>query len=291
MKNTYIRTVLLLVTCLFLSLPQAAETEKRNVPDWLTKHNEALQAQWLDADGNPKTGVMQGVAQFVLGNQVWQPGKEFKNGDDWLALVCNQDGCRFEPARLEVKKESWQGHYDDTATIGQKLTFSLVSPTKDKAIAWFKQSEHAPSWLRTGAVTTYYSVANKIKRPKGKGTFEVQVDLPEGKNAVLVPILDNLSQDANGAFLQLRTAGRRQMLLGVLASCSGADSMVQNPNYLQWAGDLDRDAKPDFLVSYIDADGVVHLYLSGLAQANDMVGLAGSSSGSPFGGECDGYGW
>ncbi len=282
--------VCLMAAILLCNIVCAEEPPKKPAPAWLKAHQADLQAQYANAEGNPKTGAMRGDVLFVFGNKVWQPGQTFKNGQDWLALLCNQAGCAFAPASLKTKKELWQGHYDDQATVGQVLSFSLQTPSKDTPIAWFKLNEHAPSWLKVGKITTYHSALNKIIRPKSKGTFEVQVNLPQGEKAVLVPLLDS-SEDGYGALLQLRVFGKRQLLLNRLATCSGAETMENSPHYLQWAGDLDNDNKPDFLVSFIDADGFVQLYLSSKAQANQLVGLAGSYTSSPFGGECDGYGW
>ena len=59
--------------------------------------------------------------QMVVGNDLWQAGKRYRNGSDWLALVCTVQGCKFEQATLRVRTEKWQGHYDDQPTQGQKL--------------------------------------------------------------------------------------------------------------------------------------------------------------------------
>lgn len=242
----------------------------------------------LPPEGELAAGLVQpplvGGVEFVVGNALWQPGKRYRNAADWLALSCTRAGCSFEAAKLRVKPEKWQGHYDDQATAGQHLTFSksTPSPAGAKVIGWFRpHAKHA--WLKPGPVTTYASTAAHRKRPPTRGTLEAAVDLPDGTQAVFVPLLDR----AQSVFrLQLRAHGRRQ-LLGQLGACSG---MVV-ANYLLWAGDLDEDGRPDYLVSFVDADGQTRLYLSGASAAHELAGVAGIHDAPPYGGECDGGGW
>lgn len=220
--------------------------------------------------------------EFVVGNDLWQPGKRYRNGTDWLALACTSKGCNLEPANLSVRPQSWQGHYDDKPTQGQKLRFTPTVKVNSKVIAWFHQSEKY-SWLVPGNVITYASTATRFKRPSTEGTLEVAVDLPDGSSSKFVPLFDK----AGGVFhLQLRTPDRRQML-GQLGNCS----KVVTTDYLIWAGDLDRDGQPDYLVSFVDSDGQVVLYLSSAAGAKKIVGTAGIFDAPPSGGECDGSGW
>ena len=228
-----------------------------------------------------QSNATEGV-RFVVGNDLWQPGKSYRNSMDWLALNCTRDGCAFEPAKLTVRAEKWQGHYDDDAQAGQKLAFAKGKPGPGKVVAWFQPDAKYP-WLKPGPVTTYASSAMRIKRPATEGTLELAVDLPNGQQATLVPLLDR-SQDLFR--LQLRTPARRQML-GSLGGCSRMVSV----DYLLWAGDFDGDGRPDYLISFVDAEGEVLLYLGGAAAANDLVGIAGIYEAPPYGGECDGEGW
>jgi hypothetical protein len=222
--------------------------------------------------------------RFVVGNDQWQPGTRYKSSADWLALNCTPSGCSLEPARLTVKAESWQGHYDDKPTRGQKLNFRKLKPGSGSVIAWFQLDAKHP-WLKPGAVTTYASSAGRTKRPASEGTLEVAIDLPDGKPVTLVPLYDRESQLF---LLQLREPKRRQML-GQVASCSRA---VAN-DYFLWAGDLDGDGRPDYLISFVDYDGQVLLYLGGAAAQGEyeIAGIAGVYESPPGDFECDGEGW
>jgi len=233
--------------------------------------------------------------QFVASNDLWQPGKKYKSGSDWLALVCDGKHCTLAPAALDVKKESWQGHYDDQSTVGQHLLFRQATDVSGKPVAWFRTTG-APPWLKPGPVPSYYAGGPYSQLPDKKGTMEFLIETPDGKKATLVPmlvpksLLQKLANKEEGEIysgtllLQLRTPEKRQLLSGVFGACSGEVT----PDYLLWAGDLDGDGKPDFLVSYIDADGPVHLFLSGAAKRGQLVGLASVFNSPPFGGECDG---
>jgi hypothetical protein len=233
--------------------------------------------------------------QFVAGNDLWQPGKEYKSGNDWLALVCYGKGCTLAPAALEAKKESWQGHYDDEPTDGQHLLFRQTASAPGKPVAWFRTTG-APPWLKPGPVPSYYAGGRYNQLPDKKGTMEFLIEIPDGRKASLVPmlvpksLLINLANKEEGPIyngtllLQLRTPKERQLLPGAFGMCSGEVT----PDYLLWAGDLDSDSKPDFLVSYIDADGPVHLFLSSAANRSQLVGLASVFNSPPYGGECDG---
>ncbi len=241
-----------------------------------------------------KPKIKNGV-KFVAGNDLWQPGKQYKSGTDWLALVCDGKGCVLAPAALEAKKESWQGHYDDQPTTGQHLLFRQTGDAQGRAVAWFRTTG-APPWLKPGPVPSYYAGGPYRQLPDKKGTMEFLFELPDGSQATLVPMLvtksflERLADKKEGQIyygtllLQLRTPKQRQLLQGAFGSCSGEVTL----GYLMWAGDLDGDSKPDLLISFIDADGPVHLFLSGAAKRDQLVGLAGVFNSPPFGGECDG---
>ena len=220
--------------------------------------------------------------KFVVGNNVWQPGQRYRDGVDWLALACTVTTCQLSPAALTVRTEMWQGHYDKKPATGQKLSFTKTVPTSGKVIAWLRM-DTKQKWLAAGPVTTYASSAAPLKQPAGEGTLEVAVDLPNGAQARFVPLL---SREKNAFFLQLRTSQQRQ-LLGELARCSH----VVSTNYFLWAGDLDRDGKPDYLVSFVDTDGEIILYLSSTANPGELAGRAGLYNAPPYSGECDGSGW
>jgi len=222
--------------------------------------------------------------EFVVGNEVWQAGRAARNGTDWLALQCERAGCRFEPARVSVKPATWKRHYEDKPTRGQRLTFSLVKPAPGRTIAWFRVSPKHPP-LTAGPVTTYASSAAPFDRPASEGTLEIAVNLPDGTQALFVPMLD---RDAATFRLQLRARGDRQ-LLGELGRCSREVSR----DYLLWAGELDGDGKPDFLVSFKDADGEAVLFLSGAGgtRGEPLVGVGGTYAYPPADVECDGEGW
>lgn len=233
---------------------------------------------------------MHGAVKFVHGNDLWQPGRQFKAGREWLALACGAEGCALETATLAVKRESWKGHYDDSPTQGQKLRFRLEAASKGRVVvAWF-HTLGAPPWLKAREVPTSRSPQRPLRRPQGRGALEAAIDLPGGGEALLVPLLvDEAAQRAHsetlgaGVILQLRVKGARQLLPGLLGTCFGP---VDPAGYLLWAGDLDGDGRLDLLVSFVDADGPVHLYLSSAAKAGQIVGLAGVYSSPPFGGEC-----
>ncbi len=222
------------------------------------------------------------VVEFLLGGDQWQPGQRYRAGSDWLALVCVKNECGLEPARLAVRKEKWQGHYDERPTNGQKLMFNRQMPGAGKVLGWFRLNPNL-SWLKPGPVTTYAASTSKIKRPASEGTLEIAVDLPGGMRASLVPLYD----PKNRRFLlQMREQGGRQLLEEI-----GRCSHVVTADYLVWAGDLDLDGKPDYLINFADEVGEAKLYLGKEASPKEIVGVAGVYVPPPFGGECDGEGW
>mgnify|MGYP003611739980 FL=1 len=223
-----------------------------------------------------------GPLEFMLGADQWQPGDRYRNSTQWLALVCNKTACQMEPASLRVRREKWQGHYDDQPTQGQRLVFRRQATGPGTALAWFKQDPAIP-WLQTGPLPTYWAATFQKKRPATEGTLELAVDLPGGEQATLVPLFD---ADGGRFLLQLRAQGKRQ-LLDELGLCSHTVST----DYLVWAGDLDGDGRPDYLINFADEVGEARLYLAHNATAQELAGVAAVYVPPPFGGECDGEGW
>jgi hypothetical protein len=240
---------------------------------------------------------MQGV-KFVVGNDIWQAGREFKSGPNWLALACGPKECTLQPASLTVRPKARKGADDVRPSAGQQLAFRLSVPSKSTVVAWFSTAAGSPAWVKPGAVATYYS-GNGRSRPTGKGSFEARID---GAEAVLVPLalspkyspglarIWDTSSETPAYFLQLRAGGKRQLLPGQLGACS--QQVSTEADYLLWSGDLDGDGKPDFLINFDEGDGgQQHLYLSGSARPGQIVGLAGQHRAPALEIECDNEAW
>ncbi len=71
--------------------------------------------------------------------------------------------------------------------------------------------------------------------------------------------------------------GDRRQVLGALGLPTDAGAIGAPPDgLLRWAGDLDRDGRPDLLLVAMDADAAVFmLFLSSLATPDEFVGEAG----------------
>jgi hypothetical protein len=274
---------------LYLSIPAPAGAATQSFNVFM---NEVRAASEME-------GNMLGV-RFVVGNKIFQPGREFKSGTGWLGLACTAKACTLQPAVLAARPASWQGKDDGKPTGGQQLVFRLAAPSSAKVVAWFSAAPGSPAWLKAGPVTTWYGGTGRPK-PTGAGSFEAKIDGPGGTLAVLVPMALNKryapalaqlwdsSLDGTVYFLQLRSEGRRQLLPGQLGTCSRTVS--PDADYLLWAGDLDGDGKPDYLINYAEAGGQQHLYLSTMARPGQIVGLAGQHAAPPDDFECDTEGW
>jgi hypothetical protein len=255
-----------------LALTAAAQDFSENLPQaaWFKQFQQELRAAWV-----PPNVAGGGPVRFVVGNDRVQPGKQFKNGSPWLALACTATECRLLPATLSVKAQG---------PNAQRLHFDVAETADARVVAWFA-ADKAPAWLAAGAVPSYYTGGGR-PRETGRGTDEALIDLPGGGTASLIPMLlghPDPSHPLPPALLQLRAQGKRQMLLGQLGLCSHT---FKSEDYLLWAGDIDRDGKPDFLISFVDGDGPIHLYLSSAAKPQQLAGLAGVYNTPPTGAKC-----
>jgi hypothetical protein len=213
-----------------------------------------------------------GWVRFVVGNECLHSGNQFASGQDWLALACIPAGCRLASANLALDLR--QEH-----PSMQRLRFGSALNPEARIVAWFRIDSALP-WLRPEEVATYYDGSQPPK--PARGTEEARIALPGGALADLVPLLAWRPDSPSGeededatttpVLLQLRADGKRQLLPGLL-SLESFDSGA--PRYLLWAGDLDRDGRPDYLVRFAGGSGPIHLYLSSIADAGELVGLAG----------------
>jgi hypothetical protein len=206
-----------------------------------------------------------GPVKMIVGNDA-TTSDEFKSGDDWLALACTAQGCGLQAATLVVTLVDVPTDHHTDALL--KLHFSVRGDGAN-VLAWLHRDTQQ-EWIKPGMVITYASAAGALQRPATGGTMDVVIALPEHEQTRLVPLLDTAKETVR---LQLRSASHRQML-DELSTCSPVGSTA----WFRWAGDLDGDGKPDYLVLFPRNDGGVHavLYLSSIAKTDSLVGIGGT---------------
>lgn len=226
-------------------------------------------------------------------------GEPVPAGGGWWALICKQT-CALYPTRLKIKLSKtivggasvqiqalqWSplpyGLNRITTTVEQPD--SSTPPTTDKVatshsstaptlIGLFKAIDASKGrYFKSGPIKTWlHDGTEAYPLPDRTETMEIKIPLGEGNFATLVPRTRAGDQiDA----LELRAYGKRQSLAGYANATS--EDILQGPEVLSWAGDLDGDGKLDLVLSHDHRDIDSVLYLSTLAQSGELVGLAGS---------------
>ena len=231
----------------------------------------AASAQSVDGDDSPPQLSM------VVGNGDSVSAFD-ASGSGWLALACDAKSCALEPARVDAKAVPPPGGNDFNAP---KVKLVRLHPDARTVLAWLQPPSGAPiAWLRPGPVVTYGVGPGGFQHPHTAGTYELSVNRDGKEIARLVPMADPKAKEY---VLQLRVGDQRQVFDHVLWQCTGSGGS----NYLLWAGDLDHDGQPDYLVDFLDEDtdnplagrGYIVLYLSSYAGTSragddDLVGTA-----------------
>jgi hypothetical protein len=201
------------------------------------------------------------------------------SGSGWWALACDAQGCALEPARVDANNTPAADDAASSASGEVKLV--REHPDSRAVVAWLQPPSGWPiAWLRSGPVSAYGLGPDGFQRPHTAGTYELSVRRDGKELARFVPMIDPKAREY---VLQLRTRDERQVFDHVLWQCAGSGGS----NYLMWAGDLDRDGQPDYLVNFLDEDsddplagrGYIALYLSSYAGTSragddDLVGMA-----------------
>lgn len=217
------------------------------------------------------------------------PGSDYQSGDGWWVLSC-PDSCALAPSRLSVRKGS-HPDYDGPPLPSQLLSWSVPGGRNAGAgqpvpVMLFKPIDPAAPRFFAGPVTTWLH-AGLGRYPEGDhpGRMESVIDLgPDGQAVVVPRLVQSRSASDNAApnrdsgepdlIFELRAYGKRQRLGSYSWDIEGARPL-SGPEYLRWAGDLDRDGKLDLLMSYASRGWMTVLYLSSLAGEGEIVGEAG----------------
>ncbi|MDP2005501.1 MAG: hypothetical protein Q8K45_07465 [Rubrivivax sp.] len=208
------------------------------------------------------------------------PGREYRAGHAWWALAC--DGpCTLLPLRLAVTARLFAPS-DEAPVAGQTLRFAPTTPPG--TLLLFKPVRAPASTLpwRAGTVATGHSGApSRLRATTGTpGTQEAELPWPDGRVLRLVPVRHTLSRKAaeehdGDLMLELALDGRRQTL-GRFEVGACEPLPLRPATYLQWAGDMDHDGRPDLLVNFsLGYTQHLALFLSSLAEPGQIVGEAG----------------
>lgn len=252
-------------------------------------------------------------AEWTGGPAGWHmPGRSYRAGDGWWALLCTAEvrgedkGCRLYGTRLSVSRAK-HSVYDGDAVDSQLLHWSPLpggldrvsdnraapnqgpsaTAQKPELLALFKPVRSlAHLKFSEGPVTTYvHAGMSDYPATPRPGTMEVRLALGSGNYLDIVPRIqppaepeanraENVSIDI--ASFELRRGRQRQSLRGYGFSAIDGPGQLSRQTYLRWAGDLDGDGRPDLLMSHGESSAQLSLYLSSLAKAGELVGLAGS---------------
>jgi len=232
---------------------------------------------------SPSSGHLQMLPQAPEG-QSWElPGSHYASGSAWLALLCGPGGCRLHAVTLETDAIT-KYPYDSDPMPGQRLLWRGLDGARPTPLLTL-EAMPGMHWLAPRSVPTFYAGGGPAPRGEGRGTLEAEVDPGGGEHALLVPRLvkskANAGNDAQGGMdLQLRIGNARQVLGQFEFDILGLRP-VPPEEYLLWAGDLDADGKPDFLVSFGIGTYNIALFLSSLAKPGELVGEAARFSYFP----------
>jgi hypothetical protein len=224
---------------------------------------------------SPSIGQLQMLPRAPEG-QPWElPGSSYAAGSAWLALVCSRGGCRLQPVTLDIEPIT-KHPYDGDPIPGQRLLWRGLDPLRQVPLLTLAAAPGLP-WLAPRPVTTFHRAGEPVPRGTGRGTMESRIELGSGEKALLVPRLVRTAStggDADGGMdLQLRIGKARQVLGSFEFDILGLRPVTPE-EYLLWAGDLDADAKPDFLISFGLGSYDIGLFLSSLARPGELVGEA-----------------
>lgn len=216
-----------------------------------------------------------GPITMVAGNEI-TTSDEIVSGSNWLALQCDQSGCNLTPA--EVAVSDVPAERDGMEMTLHRWHFSTKSSVLTPEVdAWFRK-DSAFGWLKAGPLLTYSSDEGPVRPKVEVLTKSIDIQFPD-RTVTLMPLLDVANRRVR---LQLREPTLRQML-DDLTSCLAA------PSYLLWAGDLDGDGRPDYLIDYPRGASNTHtvLYLSSLAGPHQLVGSGAVFDSAVAFGDCD----
>lgn len=225
------------------------------------------------------------------------PGRSYSASSGWWKLVCRATGiCRLAPVKMSVTP-AMHDVYDDKPVRSQVLSWrdadlkATPEVEGERIMAFFKPTGVLANLpLKAGPIKTWLNQEMESYPGSGRaGTMEVKVPV-EGMAALLLPRLkladgQNESEGVlsgtpgsmiDDLHLELRINGKRQVLGSFDTEGIEGVQPVPAMQYLVWAGDLDGDGKPDFL---IDFSGSLHqrltMFLSSLAGPDELVGKAG----------------
>lgn len=179
----------------------------------------------------------------------------------WNVLACAKSRCALEPASAYFK-----GKRRNKDKIGLAMMTEL--PERKSVPEFFN------------------SVRARTKADEAYGSLAVVLDVPGQRGWRIVPRLSRTSKDS-AVTVYLEQGSRRQSVAAFPRDW--LDALIAADEIVYWAGDLDGDGKPDLLMLQPPADfdnerdrkTGLHLWLSSLAAAGQLVGYAASAPDLP----------
>lgn len=182
----------------------------------------------------------------------------------WLSLECAGSECRIEERAIRATPITVEPH-DGDPVPGQRI--EVVAPVAPLFVL------RGVAGVRVGKVTTYYHAAPPaIPPPPGPfGSRSIRVATPMGP-------VDIVPMKGKGGVRIRLFQGKESQVLGTIPEDGivGTAGIAKGAGLLRWAGDMDGDGRPDFLMSLNDRVGErsqYTLFLSGKAKKGTLVGV------------------
>lgn len=228
------------------------------------------------SSGTGPSATEKGRVRLLPGEMVL-PGRHYKEGEVWHALVCTEPGCRLQAVSLHVTATELTP-YDGEPIEAQSLT--LAKPVEGKLIALF---QNLPATFLAKTPVTLLHAGMPAYPRAGSGTLEFSIPALNKIDARIVPRVFQSPivppNEEAAVRIYLESSGRRQMLSSIgIDAIVGFNGMARGKDLVLWAGDLDGDDKLDLLASFNARVGeaqTLSLLLSSMAVGDDFVGEAG----------------